>query len=384
MGRGGIYYRKTLSPSAGSGSQLPQYNDSEPIPNYAESRGVGPMIEIESGDVTAMVDSSSTELLHELDEKKKKLRFGPIVTILAVLGAVGLFAAEAPPLLQVCVALLGAVAIYFAFRRDTLVKTVVLFYVFDPTLERAYATLHESAAKLASCTGHWHISASAKVYERKYHAGASALVDRKSTPVRRAAPPFLKTNIETVSIGVGRQTMFLFPDRVLVYESGKVGAIGYDQLQVSVSQTKFVEDSAPSDARVVGQTWRYVNKNGGPDRRFANNRMLPICLYDELHFTSPSGLNEVIQSSQCGVGESLHDALAALNSELSQARTQSPTQQTPELTFQVGRNGEQLGELPLSTIKQMLSRGELSMQDYFFDFDQNSWLTLDRIEQLKH
>jgi len=168
------------------------------------------MVEIESGDVTAMVDSSSAELLQEIDEKKKKLRFGPIVTILAILCALGLFAGEAPLLLQIFVAIVGVLGIYFAFWRDTLAKTVVLFYGFDPTLERAYATLHESVAKLASCAGHWHISASAKVYERKYHAGASALVARKSTSIRRAAPPFLKTNIETVSIGVGRQTMFLF------------------------------------------------------------------------------------------------------------------------------------------------------------------------------
>jgi hypothetical protein len=138
--------------------------------------------------------------------------------------------------------------------------------------------------------------------------------------IRRASPPFLKTNVETISIGVGKQTMFLFPDRVLVYESGKVGAIGYDQLQISVSQTQFVEDSAPRDARVVGQTWRYVNKGGGPDRRFANNRTLPICLYDELHFTSASGLNEIIQLSRCGVGDSLEKAVIALNLQLAEGK----------------------------------------------------------------
>ena len=26
-------------------------------------------------------------------------------------------------------------------------------------------------------------------------------------------------------------------------------------------------------------TWQYANKSGGPDRRFNNNRQLPICLY---------------------------------------------------------------------------------------------------------
>ncbi|HKP03803.1 MAG TPA: hypothetical protein VJU77_10655 [Chthoniobacterales bacterium] len=191
-----------------------------------------------------------------------------------------------------------------------------MFYHFDAPLERAYEALHKAAAELTTCAGCWHIAASGAVYDRKYHAGASEVVDRKSTAIRRAAPPFLKTNIETVSIGVGKQTLFLFPDRVLVYASGKVGAIGYDLLRVSVCQTRFVEASVPSDARVVGQTWRYVNKNGGPDRRFANNPTLSICLYDELHLTSSSGLNEIIQVSRSGVGAGLEQAVTTLKSYL--------------------------------------------------------------------
>jgi hypothetical protein len=77
------------------------------------------MVEIESGDVTAMVDSSSAELLQEIDEKKKKLRFGPIVTILAILCALGLFAGEALLLLQIFVAIVGVLGIYFAFFGET-------------------------------------------------------------------------------------------------------------------------------------------------------------------------------------------------------------------------------------------------------------------------
>ena len=36
----------------------------------------------------------------------------------------------------------------------------------------------------------------------------------------------------------------------------------------------------PSDATVVGQTWQYVNKDGGPDRRFAHNPTRTVVLYD--------------------------------------------------------------------------------------------------------
>lgn len=62
--------------------------------------------------------------------------------------------------------------------------------------------------------------------------------------------------------------------------------------------TRFIEEEAvPKDAEVVGRTWKYVNKSGGPDRRFKNNRELPICLYGEIELRSESGLNTVLMFS---------------------------------------------------------------------------------------
>jgi hypothetical protein len=278
------------------------------------------MVEIETGSVVSMQDASSTELLQELDEKRRRISVWPIVVVVSLTAACALFVARVHPVIQILIDTCWGAAVYLAFQSDTFRKTVVLFYSFDTALERSYETLHKAALQLAGSAGCWHIAASGQVHDRKYHAGASAVVDRKATTIRRGSPPFLKTNVETIAIGVGKQTMFLFPDRVLVYESGKVGAIGYDQLRISITQTQFVENSAPRDARVVGQTWRYVNKTGGPDRRFADNRSLPICLYDEVHFSSTSGLNEIIQLSQCGIGDSLEKAIAALNAQLLQGK----------------------------------------------------------------
>ena len=65
-----------------------------------------------------------------------------------------------------------------------------------------------------------------------------------------------------------------------------------------IHTTRFIEsESVPRDAQVVGQTWKYVNKSGGPDKRFKDNRQLPICLYGELELCSSSGLNTVIMFS---------------------------------------------------------------------------------------
>lgn len=91
--------------------------------------------------------------------------------------------------------------------------------------------------------------------------------------------------------------------------------MSYRTLDVSVTRQQFIEESGvPGDATVVGHTWPYVNRSGGPDRRFSNNPQLPICMYDELHFRTASGLNEVVQLSRSGIGEGFAAAVRHLGS----------------------------------------------------------------------
>jgi len=51
--------------------------------------------------------------------------------------------------------------------------------------------------------------------------------------------------------------------------------------------------------------------------------------------------------------------------------------QSGQHSFRIARNGQDLGELPVSTIKQMIASGQLSMQDYYFDTGANDWKSLD-------
>ena len=47
-------------------------------------------------------------------------------------------------------------------------------------------------------------------------------------------------------------------------------------------------------------------------RAAPDNPRIPICLYDELHFRTASGLNEVVQLSRNGVGEGFAAAVKQL------------------------------------------------------------------------
>lgn len=311
MGRGGLYYRATLPPSTTS-RKPPIQPDLSPSPQIPPGTHA-PLEEIESADVSQIVDSSSRELLEELNRKRAKMSLWPVVAIAsAVILGLGV-SLNWPTWLLSVLLVAGTVGTYVAHGRDALEKTVVLFYDFDSDMEAAYAQLHSAASQLANCAAAWHIEASGKVHDRKYHAGASNLVRRKSTSIQKAEPPYVKTNIETIAVGVGRQSLHFFPDRVLVYDVNGVGAVGYPELRVDVSATRFIEsDSVPRDAEVVDRTWKYVNKSGGPDRRFKDNKELPVCRYEEIALSSQSGLNEVLQLSRCGSGSDFAKAISLL------------------------------------------------------------------------
>lgn len=318
MGRGGLYYRATLPPSPSSTprpeSPRQQRLSGDPqIPSGTHA----PLEEIESADVSQMVDSSSRELMNELNQKQKRTRLWPIVGVASLILLSIALSSGWPGWLFALLLFSGIGGTYIVHARDTLAKTVVLFYEFDQEMEIAYGQLHSAAAKLSSCSAIWHIEAAGKVYDQKYHAGASSLVRRKSTFIQNVQPPYLKTNIETIAIGAGRQTLHFFPDRILVYDQNGVGAVSYQELHVDVATKKFIEsDTVPRDAKVVDRTWEYVNKSGGPDRRFKNNRELPVCLYEEVLLSSQTGLKELLQISQCGMGENFAEAIALLGRSL--------------------------------------------------------------------
>lgn len=313
MGRGGIYYRSTLTPRT---QHLRRPSPGLPAPENATTVPPGTheaLEEIESVPAAQMIDSSSADLLREMDEKRKLVRWGPPAVAATVVALLFSLYASRPGVAVPIVLIIGALSIWYSFRRDALVKTVVLLYEMDSEVERNYGLLHEWATFLAGCAKVWHIEAQGRVLDRKYHAGASHLIRRRPTFLRAMEPPFLKTNIETVAIGVGKQVLHLFPDRILVFEPNGVGAVSYSDLRVDVEQTRFVEDGpVPNDATVVDHTWRFVNQNGGPDRRFKDNRQLPICLYDEITLHTTSGLHERLQVSRHSVADGFAKAIHAL------------------------------------------------------------------------
>lgn len=274
------------------------------------------MLEIDSAAAAQIVDSSSHALVQELREKHKTTRLAPLGLLVGVVFTALGFAAPQPGF-GVPVFLLSVGLYVLLHVSDVRRKTTVIFYDLADDSAGLFRGLHDAFTYLGKAQKFWHIPAEGTVRDAKYHAGANTLVTRTAISVGFTNPPFVKTNIPTPSLRVGAQTLYFFPDRILIFDAKEIGGLGYESLRMDISTTNFIEqDGVPRDARTVGQTWRYVNKKGGPDRRFANNPQIPIAEYEAVRLSSRFGLNEALQVSRIGSFAKIVEAVGQIESYL--------------------------------------------------------------------
>ena len=301
-GRGGLYYRQSLG-SLGSRSQ-PAVLTGDPLQP------------VESGDVHQMLNASAGELLSELNRVAgwRELALLAGVLVGAALGFEAYW--RAPPGAFIVTVVTGMALVAFARHRDVVQGTAVLEYDLDTEAEARFNALRAAFTQFAACHGLWHVEAADRTDDWKRNAGAEGLVRRTAIQAGMGAPRRVEANIQVPTLPAGRQRLYFLPDQVLVYDGPRVGAILYSELRPTTAIVSFREEGpVPKDARVVGTTWKYVNKKGGPDRRFRNNREIPILQYGALQFESESGLREHFQCSQPEVAQTLARALTRMSGQ---------------------------------------------------------------------
>jgi|GEM_PF-3301035 len=315
VGTHGLYYRGSLP----SGSYRPPTGNSSRS-NGASSRGR--LTEIESEIV-----SSPSRLIDELNEKRRLFAFGPLIVALSAITIGWLVEFHVAKWITGCVGIMLTLFSVATFWMDQVRKSSVLQYELSSTMEEALDQLHSCLTNIGESDGIWQIRARGRVYDPRYHAGGSQLVDRNRISIMDLHPPRMAVNVNTPAIQLRGLTLYFFPDRILVFSKGGVEAVDYGDLTITATRTKFIEEGiVPADTEVVDQTWQFVNNDGGPDRRFRDNRPLPICQYEEIWLNSESGLNEVLQVSRTGMGKELDTAIQKIAELISVA-----TQFRPEL-----------------------------------------------------
>jgi hypothetical protein len=216
-GRGGFYYRQTLSP----GLTHPRTTTPPPGTTPQSSLPVVSSPASDLGDNPSDALLPSDAVLDELNRIHARYQAFPIATVIVVLGLLALIAtfgsdATIYPVLRVATVivacLLGASIALYAWRLDGTEGATVMHFDLAGGADRRFATFLEKFASFSSCERIWCIKTQESTDDWKRSAGATTPVSRDNAVACLSVPPHVQTNIEAPTLRAGVHTLYFFPD----------------------------------------------------------------------------------------------------------------------------------------------------------------------------
>ncbi len=299
VGAHGVSYRQTLSQPARR-SQAVRHPQQQQLPPQGTPPGEVLMQDVTGATTLELTSAAPSDLVSQVNAAASQLSLLPLVILLCL------------PVITIPLAIL-------LHARDKARRTVVAFYEVEGTPAVRFQALADSFTQVQQCASHWHVIAAGAIRttrQYKVNAGASTLLRRDRGRADLSGPPVLMTNIAVPSLHARTRSVYFLPDRILVRDGRHYADMPYSGCRVAGAATRFIErGSVPRDGERIGATWRYVNKGGGPDRRYKNNPQLPIMRYGELTLIAQPGFSFVWQTSRAAAAPALSSALAAIHSQ---------------------------------------------------------------------
>ena len=180
---------------------------------------------------------------------------------------------------------------YFNQRHQELIGDHALKTILSTEISESYKKLVDAYEALYLCNAKWEILLSEANTDVKSYA--STLVDRKSVyTIFPKSFNYLKPNnsIETPCLNFTQSgvSFYIYPEFVIAARSAtNFDVILIKDFNVSFNKQNFVETNPyliPKDAKLVRYTYKYVNKNGERDCRYADNPRFPVYEYGDITF----------------------------------------------------------------------------------------------------
>jgi hypothetical protein len=213
----------------------------------------------ESSSASSLTETESEEVIEEINNVKSRWRFWPLAALLST------FSIAISPI----VACIGALVTIFAYQRDRIRKTVVLFYDFEEETKRQYKEVCDSF---------------------EFAAGADEI---RLGEAEFATPDCVKTNIPIPSISIDNRSLYLFPDLVLIEDNNNISKFSYEEdINILTTKTTVKSPNHPQDASLKNTEWKHSNKDGSRDKRYKNNKKMFNTIYEGIAFLISKDKNE--------------------------------------------------------------------------------------------
>jgi hypothetical protein len=177
----------------------------------------------------------------------------------------------------------------------------------DQSILNDYILLKNSFEKLTLSQKIWDITSAKAVNRVKERSAASTTIARSSVRFSIGYLDYINTKYDAFKFqNANGGDLYIYPGFIVMpsEHSNDFAIIDFRDVKIQHHSQRFVEtESVPSDTKIIDRTWRYVNKNGLPDKRYSNNPQIPIVLYYELALQSSKGLYESFEFSNAEAGE---------------------------------------------------------------------------------
>lgn len=99
-----------------------------------------------------------------------------------------------------------------------------------------------------------------------------------------------------------KKELYIYPQYIIyAQDSLNFQIFPISENSIKFKRSRFIEEEiTPKDSKIIGHTSKFVNKDGKPDARFANNPILTIYEYGEIAFTN---IDLIIQVSNVDAAE---------------------------------------------------------------------------------
>jgi len=204
-------------------------------------------------------------------------------------------------------------------QRNLTASRVSVSFNMETEIAGPHRRMLDAFDELASSSRSWAVRSLQQIDRVRARSMSNAVVTRQALALGRRADQLVDTDDAPLAIGIqnGRATAYFYPGFLLVVPNAgsDFALIDLKSLEIDHCSTHFTEtESVPSDAQMVRKVWAKSNKNGTRDKRFKDNRELPVMLYGELSLKAAGGLNEALMFSR-------HDACRSFVAAVQQVQS---------------------------------------------------------------
>ena len=173
--------------------------------------------------------------------------------------------------------------------------------------EDAYQDLILSFQELCKSAFAWDITSAMNIDQVRSRSAAATAMERDEASIRQVDLSGIKSSYKALFFeNKNGADLYFYPGFVVMYESSeKLGILEMSNLVITYEDSNCVEmGPVPPDSKQISEVWEKSNKDGSRDKRYSENRQLPVMNYGEITLESNTGIYEKYLFSDSSSAES--------------------------------------------------------------------------------